>query len=908
MKPLAYSRKILLQINKSVINNDSFSRLDNCSWNKLKELDINKRMRGSRAGRNKIRIIDNSVTRIRRDDCFTPKSRCVNKNNLIPVKFSSCYKQSIRARFSHWNARSIGNKTASICDFVISNKLDVFAITESWLNGDSKDDKALADLQSTLPDFDSYSIPRCDRGGGGVFLLLRKGFKVIQNPRLNFNSFEMGDFTIASASSSMRLVVVYRLRPDKKNKLTANMFFNEFPILLESLATGSSNLLLVGDFNFHVDVSTDREAIKFLDLLDSANLHQHVVGPTHIHGHTLDLIFTPKDVSLVSGDIAIQRELPSDHFATTCNIDIARPASTKQRVKVRRYRSVDITQLKQDILTSSLTTDPENDINSLAVQYDAVLRELMDKHAPLKTRTRILRPHSPWYSDDLRAKKQELRRSERKWISSGLEVHRQIFNDKSKQYKTMLDCAKTAFHRSQILDCDHSNLSTTCVSLRFLTCCHLMTLLRHWLTTLSSSLTTKLRTFVRTLTLFHLRTHPTIRHIHIAQLSLVGGFHALAEDDVRKLISKMASKTCSLDPMPTWMLKLCLNELLPVITRIINYSLLSGVFSDCFKIAHVIPLLKKATLDAEQLNSYRSVSNLSFMSKVVEKAAAEQIQAYLINNNLYSNLQSAYRKHHSTESALLRVMNDILLTVDKREDAVLVLLDLSAAFDTIGHTILLQRLKHQYGITGTSLSWFESYMHGRKQAVKIGDTLSSFCDLTCGVPQGSVFGPQIFTMYAAPIENVVRDHQVQGMSYADDSQLYVSFNADNRNDNLVKLEACVNDIKKWTVENKLALNDDKTEVIHIRSRYVDSDPIGDFKVAYIRELVVIKDPVRSLRSNVAPQLHHTSVNTVTYGQRSFKYAAPELWNQLPPHIRNSSSLALFKKKLKTHLFIQLDAP
>ena len=164
-----------------------------------------------------------------------------------------------------------------------------------------------------------------------------------------------------------------------------------------------------------------------------------------------------------------------------------------------------------------------------------------------------------------------------------------------------------------------------------------------------------------------------------------GGFRALIEDEVRKLISRMTSKSCFLDPMPTWMLKLCLDELLPVITRIINYSLRTGVFPDSFKIAHVIPLIKKATLDAEQLKSYRSVSNLSFMSKVVEKAAAVHIQAYHTANNLYSNLQSAYRKHQSTESALLRVMNDVLLAADKRKNALLVLLDLSAAFDTIDH-------------------------------------------------------------------------------------------------------------------------------------------------------------------------------------------------------------------------------
>ena len=144
---------------------------------------------------------------------------------------------------------------------------------------------------------------------------------------------------------------------------------------LKSLATPSSNLLLAGDLNFHVDIPCDREAAKFLDLLSSANLHQHVVGPTHTHGHTLDLIITPNDVSLI-GDITIQHGLPSDHFATTCLFNLARPPSTKRCVKVCCFCDIDMSQLKQDILTTPLIDQPQNDVNRLTQQYDTILREL----------------------------------------------------------------------------------------------------------------------------------------------------------------------------------------------------------------------------------------------------------------------------------------------------------------------------------------------------------------------------------------------------------------------------------------------------------------------------------------------------------------------------------------------------
>ena len=231
--------------------------------------------------------------------------------------------------------------------------------------------------------------------------------------------------------------------------------------------------------------------------------------------------------------------------------------------------------------------------------------------------------------------------------------------------------------------------------------------------------------------------------------------------------------------MPTWLVKQCLDELLPTITQIINRSLCSGSFPSTFKTAEVIPLIKNNTLDPQLLQSYRSVSYPKFISKVTEKAAVQQLQIFLAENELYPDLQSAYRKHHSCETALLHVFNNLLLTVDDRKDAVLVLLDLSAAFDTIDHGILIRRLKNRFGVTGMALEWFDSYIRDRDQMVKIGDFKSKPHVLLSGVPQGSVAGPQIFTLYTSPLEDIVKRHQVNGMFYADDSQLYVSV---NRND------------------------------------------------------------------------------------------------------------------------------
>ncbi len=299
--------------------------------------------------------------------------------------------------------------------------------------------------------------------------------------------------------------------------------------------------------------------------------------------------------------------------------------------------------------------------------------------------------------------------------------------------------------------------------------------------------------------------------------------------------------------------------MLPIIAHVVNRSLIAGIFPSSYKIAHVTPLIKKPGADCENLSNYRPISNLKFVSKVVERVAASQLQQYLMDNNLYGKLQSAYRKHHSTETALLRVQNDITRALDNRKDVVLVLLDLSSAFDTVDHQILLHRLRDRFGIGGTALEWFSSYLSDRKQVVSICGQTSESQSLACGVPQGSVCGPFLFTLYTSPIEDVITSHGVNAMFYADDSQLYLTLQSCDRTEQLQRLEECVRDVKAWTVSNRLLLNDLKTEVVHFTSRFMrEPDPISSFTVdssdvrvaAQARNLGVIMDRHFTLSSHL----------------------------------------------------------
>ncbi|WP_295513932.1 reverse transcriptase domain-containing protein, partial [Thiolapillus sp.] len=160
----------------------------------------------------------------------------------------------------------------------------------------------------------------------------------------------------------------------------------------------------------------------------------------------------------------------------------------------------------------------------------------------------------------------------------------------------------------------------------------------------------------------------------------------------------MACKTCDLDPIPTSLLFDCSDEIVPALTHVVNQSLLSGTFPTVFKHAIVKPLLKKTSLDPNDLKNFRPVSNLSFFSKLLEKVVMSQLLDHLNTNELWPRFQSAYRACHSTETALLRVLNDLLTASDDGQVSLLTLLDLSAAFDTIDHDILFHRLEHVFGI------------------------------------------------------------------------------------------------------------------------------------------------------------------------------------------------------------------
>ena len=244
-------------------------------------------------------------------------------------------------------------------------------------------------------------------------------------------------------------------------------------------------------------------------------------------------------------------------------------------------------------------------------------------------------------------------------------------------------------------------------------------------------------------------------------------------------MSQLTVKECilisaELDPIPPKLLIECLDSILHSLTVLFNSSLVSGIFPQCFKSALVTPILKKRCLDHNDLNNYRPVSNLCFIAKILEKLVSSQVSAYLNSHNLYNSCQSAYRPGHSTETALLKVANDLFLSPNKGNMPVLTLLDFSSAFDTIDHPILVHRLHTDFGFTDTVLQWFSSYMTDCTHYVSLSNHCSDFVPVHSDVPQGSVLGPILFTMYIKPLSAIIDSHSIIHQSFVNDLQHQMS--------------------------------------------------------------------------------------------------------------------------------------
>lgn len=574
----------------------------------------------------------------------------------------------------------------------------------------------------------------------------------------------------------------------------------------------------------------------------------------------------------------------SDHRLLKWSIDLRRPPPTYVTSSRRCWRDFDDAAFTRDLAASAIC-DPSRyaglAVDDLSDLYDVTIKHLLDRHAPARCLAVRQRPSSVWFDDECRSAKRQLRRLERDVrrqgrLSDNASPAAIQWRAERRRYVDLLHRKRSRFWVNRVDD-DRSNPR------------------RLW------------RTFNHLLGRGGggVEADVSASDLHRAFDAKVAGVRSSTEDggdpeftdapsgcvlddlgilsvtDVVSAISSLPCKQCLSDPWPTHLLKRHSCLVAPFLTHLFNISFQSGYFPASFKSAYVTPLLKKPGLDPLDPKSYRPISNLSVISKLLERLVSKRLVSYLSTNGLLPNLQSAYIVHRSTETAVLRVVSDILSALDSGNLALLALLDLTAAFDSVDHQTLITRLSRSYGLSGSALLWFQSYLSGRTQSVRISNSHSDPLPVLFGVPQGSVLGPILFLLYVADLLSLVKRHQLIPHTYADDTQIYGFCRPPEVSSLADRLSKCTDDVAAWMRANRLQLNSSKTEVLWCSSsrrlHQIPTDPVR-IADAYIQPVASVRDLGVQLDNDVSMTSHVRLVSSSCYAAlrhiRSVKSVLP----------------------------------
>ena len=367
------------------------------------------------------------------------------------------------------NTGSIKSKSADFLCYVQSCATDIFAITETWFT----DRDSAHRVEVTPTGYKLYDHARSGRTGGGTALMCCDNLGVTKVAVGEKRSFEFSEWIIlGQGSHKVRIVVVYRLQYSPNHPVTTGVFFEEFSDYLESIIFSSEPLLVTDDFNIHVDVVGDPDREKFLELLETIRLQQHVVTPTHESRHTLDLIITRQCENLVKTTpvsdyhisdhwsvtclLNLVKTTPvsdyhiSDHWSVTCLVNLDKPNVTRKTVTFGRIKGVDLAALSNEFSSSDLCMNTPDTLSELVDCYNTALSSALDRHAPLVTRTIPPRPLVPWFNDEIKEARRQRRKVERRSRRKGLVADLRAFKDLRNKTNNLINDARRVFYRDLI--------------------------------------------------------------------------------------------------------------------------------------------------------------------------------------------------------------------------------------------------------------------------------------------------------------------------------------------------------------------------------------------------------------------------------------------------------------------------
>uniref|UniRef100_A0A3B1IPZ4 Reverse transcriptase domain-containing protein n=1 Tax=Astyanax mexicanus TaxID=7994 RepID=A0A3B1IPZ4_ASTMX len=677
-----------------------------------------------------------------------------NPSNLLypPSSLSS----QVLVHGGLWNCHSAVLKADFITALASAQSLDFLALTETWITPENSATPAALSSAFAF----SHSPWPTGRGGGTGLLLSRKwSFTVLSFLHLDISSFEFHAVTI-SFPVKLHIIVLYRPPGPLGN------FIDELDTLLSGLPVESS-LILLGDFNLP---SEKLQSSCLLPLLSSFSLSLNLSAPTHRAGNTLDLVFSRPAPAL---DLTVTPLDFSDHHFLSFTLSLpALPTNTTSSISTTHcnLRAISPSSLASTILTTLPNPDSFSSLplETATNTFLSSITSSINTLSPLTSRPAKSSPATPWLSDVLRNNRRELRLAERKWKKSQQYSDLCSYQSLLSRFSTEVTAAKSSFYKRKLEESasDPRKLFTIFSPL-------LNPPTPQPPTTLSPD---DFVNFFEEIVANIRQSFPPASTLHtklcLPHSTSLSHFSLLSTDEILHLLHSNNPTTCPLDPLPSSLFQTIAPDLLPFITHIINTS--SGHVPSTFKTARVVPILKKSTLDSLDVGNYRPVSLLSFLSKVLERAVYNQLSLFLTQNNLQDPNQSGFKPAHSTETALIAVTEKLHAAKATNLSSVLILLDLSAAFDTVNHSTLLSILT-SLGIIGSAWQWFASYLEDRSYQVTWQGATSAPCRLSTGVPQGSVLGPLLFSLYTRSLGEIISSHGFSYHCYADDTQLILSF-------------------------------------------------------------------------------------------------------------------------------------
>ena len=622
-------------------------------------------------------------------------------------------------------------------------------------------------------------------------------------------------------------------------------FDSDFSNTLVAALSYNKPIYILGDLNCNVLRSQDPAAQALVNFCTSFNLSQVVNQPTRITETSESLI----DVILASNKNLVKETevVPSsisDHDLIYAVLNLKRCPQTPTYITTRSYKNYqrdafihDLSQVPWHIIETF------DDVEDSLHAFNILFNQILDQHAPVRTvkvRGRpnlcitseireLMRTRDQWrklarrsndplvwagYRNYKQEVKREIRLAEHQFVTEQIANNA---NNPGSMWKTIRSCLPKKSASPKTYTQDDETVAN---------------MFNDFFTSVGQSTVDKIKALASEYNYDLTKLNFVPRHYPLSEQF---SFHPVECKQVEQIVTSMPSnKAPGLDKVSVRVIKDCLPTILPSITHIINSSLGNGTFPSVWKKAVVTPIPKEG--DHEQANNNRPISLLPILSKVCERAALNQIMTYLVENDRLSTKQNGNKKWHSTETALIHSTDAILTSIDKKELSAMVLLDMSKAFDSINHNILLLKLQ-DVGISNSSLAWFQSYLDHRYQVVRVHSTLSNALPLTSGVPQGSILGPLLFSVYINDLPSVPRKCTTE--CYVDDTKLQISFKLQDCPNAVIDLNDDLLLIRNWCFDNLLLLNADKTKLMVFGSRQLTSK-LPDFRITLLgKELVPV---------------------------------------------------------------------